>query len=305
MIATAFYKGQGLGNQLWVYAATRAAARRQNCNFAVYNSHLFKGKDFLSLDFGNSRKIKRKIPSTIVPEGFNTVYREKSVFHPDNLSDISPFDPNIFAPENHTFLEGAMQSENYLLDSKNEIIDWFQADGDEFDGCVINLRGGEFKTVKNHFLSIVYYENAIKKIREIDPQCEFLVVTDDIELSKKYFPNFAFQSSGGVRIIARKFYFSPKSFLIGKDFVKIQKSKYLILSNSSFSWWGAWTNKRAKFIIAPKYWARHNVSDGYWSQGDSLTRGWEWLDRGGHFWSYDKCLLEIENFRIPEPGVKH
>jgi hypothetical protein len=131
----------------------------------------------------------------------------------------------------------------------------------------------------------------------IDPLCEFLVVTDDVELSKRYFPNFPIQSSGGVKIIARKYYRSPKSHLIGRDFAKIQNAKYLILSNSSFSWWGAWTNTRAEYVIAPKYWARYNVSDGYWSQGDSLTRGWVWLDRSGNFFSYQDCLEETINYK--------
>ena len=302
MIGTSFYKGQGFGNQLWVYAAVRAAALRQNCDFAIFNSHLFKGKDFLNLDFGISRHIKRKVPSEIVPKGFQRVYRENILLHPINNSDISPFDQNIYAPIINTFLEGPMQCEDYLIDAKEKILDWLHVPDQTFEGCVINLRGGEFKTTQPHFLDISYYLNAMDRIKEIDPSCEFLVVTDDVKLAKKYFPKLEIQSSGGVRIVARKYYFSPKSYLIGKDFAKIQNAKYLILSNSSFSWWGAWTNRKANYVIAPKYWARHNVSDGYWSQGDSLTRDWVWLDREGNFNSYDQCAQELTKYRELKEG---
>ena len=192
MIGTALYRGQGLGNQLWVYAAVRAAALRENYDFAIYNSHLFKGKDFLSLDFGSSRRIKRKIPSMLAPQGFDTVYSENRLYHPVNHSDISPFDKNIFAPQDKNFLEGPMQSEDYILDAKERIVKWFQVPEDRFEGCVINLRGGEFKTTQDHFLPKTYYENAINRIREIDPLCNFLVVTDDIKLSKNTFPAYLY-----------------------------------------------------------------------------------------------------------------
>jgi hypothetical protein len=297
VIGTCLYRGQGFGNQLWVYAVVRAAAIRKKTDFAVFNSRFFKGKDFLDLDFGFSRDIHRKGPSKKIPYGFENVYKEFVSLHPKNKSDVSPFDPQIFSPKDYTFLEGPMQSEDYIVDFKEQISEWFKVPEQGFSGCVINLRGGEFKSSKDHFLTRKYYYDAIDEIRRIDASCEFLVVTDDIKLSKQYFPNFKVQSSGGVKIIANKYYFSPKSRLIGNDFAKIQNAQYLILSNSSFSWWGAWTNTVAKVVIAPKYWARHNISDGYWSQGDSLTREWIWLDKHGKFHSYDECKNELELYR--------
>ena len=294
MIGTCLYKGQGLGNQLWVYSVVRAAALRMETNFAILNPKNFKGKNFLDLDFGTTYEINRKKPSKKVPAGFDNVYQESSKLHLKNKSDITPFDQNVYAPKINTFLEGAMQSEDYILDFKEQIIEWFQVAEPGFNGCVINLRGGEYKTSVDHILPKKYYENAISEIRKIDPMCKFLVVTDDVKLANQYFPDFEVQSSGGVKIIAHKFYFSPKSSLIGKDFAKIQNAKYLILSNSSFSWWGAWTNTKAKIVIAPKYWARFNISDGYWSQGDSLTREWIWLDRHGNFSTYEECKNELK-----------
>jgi hypothetical protein len=40
-------------------------------------------------------------------------------------------------------------------------------------------------------------------------------------------------------------------------------------------------NTKVKFCIAPKYWGRFNISDGYWSLEQNYTRGWIYQDREG------------------------
>ena len=292
MIGTCFYSGQGFGNQLWVYSVTRCAAIRSNYKFAIINIGNFKGKAFINLGFDKEITEKRNSPSTKIPNGFTSVYREKQIFDQECFYDISPFDEKIAFPPDGTLLEGPMQSENYILEYKQQISEWFKVVGPEFDGCVINLRGGEYKNNSDLFLGKTYYENAVEKILEFDPKCKFLVVTDDPNLANSFFPAIPVKSSGGVRILFRKIYLSPQSELIGNDFSWLQNSRYLILSNSSFSWWGAWTNTKAEIVIAPKYWARHNISVGHWSQGDSLTRGWLWLDRRGKLSTYEECAHE-------------
>ena len=197
----------------------------------------------------------------------------------------------------NTFVDGYMQNENYIIPIKNELNTWFSVSGDFFDGCTISLRGGEYRNVKSLFLPPSYYANAIRHMLNIEPQMKFRVVTDDISLANEYFPDFPIISSGGVKIYGGHFYRSPKSFKIGKDFSAIQNSRYLILSNSSFSWWGAWTNQNVEQVIAPKYWAEFNRSTGYWSQGGSLTTSWDWLDRHGELYSWEQCQGEIKTYR--------
>ena len=104
----------------------------------------------------------------------------------------------------------------------------------------------------------------------------FIVITDDVLSAKKFFPHYPV------------FHFS-----IGKDYSIIKNAKYLILSNSSFGWFPAWLNDDLKFCIAPKFWARHNTSDGFWSLGYNLTKGWFYLDRDGVLFGYDECLKEF------------
>jgi hypothetical protein len=54
-------------------------------------------------------------------------------------------------------------------------------------------------------------------------------------------------------------------------------------------------SKTIEEIVAPKYWASHNFSDGFWASGDILTQGWTWLDRYNNFTTSEECRLEIEN----------
>lgn len=292
MIGTIFHKGQGLGNQLWVYAVVRCIATRKGLQYAFVSPENFKGHAFLSLDMGSGPDGSASARES----DFEHQYAEKLVRHPFSAADISPWDPELHHVTDGTLLSGTMQSEKYLEGFRSDISEWFKTSGEYFDGCVISLRGGEYRNIKDVFLPKSYYLHAIDKIREIEPGVKFVVVTDDAALAHEYFPDFPVVSSGGVKRFW-KWYIHPKSDRIGNDFSRIQHAKYLILSNSSFSWWGAFTNQVAQLVVAPKYWARFNISDGYWSNGDSLTSGWLWLDRHGVYSSYEQCSEELAAYR--------
>jgi hypothetical protein len=194
--------------------------------------------------------------------------------------------------EDGTFLDGSFQSEKYFRDPER-VRGWFSPPGGMRELCVINVRGGEFKGVRELFLGQRYYELAVAEIRHRFGDVAFEIVTDDAKLARSWFPNFPVHSSGGVKRFHGGFYLHPKSNRIRTDFERLQTAKYLIIGNSSFSWWGAYTNPYSEFTLAPKYWARYNTSDGYWSNGDSLTRGWHYLSREERVFSYQECLDEL------------
>jgi hypothetical protein len=90
------------------------------------------------------------------------------------------------------------------------------------------LRGGEFRGVPDLFLPLEYYKLAIREIKFLAPKIEFVVVTDDAPLAKKWFPEFEIQTSGGVKRFHGGLYIHPQSTKIGLDFKRIQKAKYII-----------------------------------------------------------------------------
>jgi len=91
----------------------------------------------------------------------------------------------------------------------------------------------------------------------------------------------------------RSFHFS-----IGKDYAIVKNAKYLILANSSFSFFPAWTSETVKYVIAPKFWARHNISDGFWACAFNIYRGWMWQDRNGALFTFDECEDEYARYKI-------
>lgn len=290
MIVTELYDGQGLGNQLWCYVVARVIAKNNGFTFGIKSPVKFKGGDFLHLDFGASvigGTGPEGGPPTTLPEGITHYYAEQQLFHPITGADIRIHDDALMQISDNTKIDGCMQDEQYILPHKDVIREWLtiaaESDCRDFSSdniCVINFRGGEYARHSELLLPKKYWHDAIEHMRTINPEMQFVVITDDIKTAKKFFPNLDV------------FHFS-----IGKDYAIIHRSKYLILSNSSFAWFPAWLSTDLRYCIAPKYWARHAVSDGYWSLGTNLTSGWIYLDRNGDLFDYAACVEEFKAYR--------
>lgn len=296
MLITEIYNGQGLGNQIWCYIVTKTLALDYGYEFGIQSSHKFKGLNLFP-------RIKKELevinveggsgpeggPPTSLPKNISNYYKEKNIFHPKYNCYINPIDINFFRLPDNTKIDGIMQAESYIEHRKEEIKQWLEINKDYYqekysneNTCILNLRGGpEYIPQKDLFLQKTYWDNAISKMKEINPNMKFIVVTDDTETSKKWFPEF--------EVIHET---------LEWDYSVIHNAHYTILSNTSFAWFAVWTSKKNKFCIAPKYWARHNISDGFWSQGESLTKGWLYLDREGNFFDYGQCKVEYEQFKI-------
>jgi hypothetical protein len=207
---------------------------------------------------------------------------------------LTDFDRRLFELTGNWRLEGNFQNEKYLKDFKTEITDWFSLPKPfselEQESCTINFRGGEYSQYSKLFLPPSYYKNAMENIRKLSPICEFKVVTDDIKLAKEYFPGLVISS----KEVSPGY---PLEKKIRDDMATLQSSKFLILSNSSFSWWGAWTNRDCHYVVAPKYWARFNDNDGHWSTAGVITNGWHWQDLNGELFTYEECVREYKDFQ--------
>lgn len=288
MIVTEIYNGQGLGNQLWCYVVTKTIALDKGYEYGIMNPHKFKCLDFMNLDFGLNVIGGSGVeggPPTILPNGITNYYKEHYQERYNCCVNIE--DNKLININDNTKIDGIMQSENYILHRKSEIKKWLKVNDDKdcYDYsddniCVINFRGGEYIGLNYLFLTRDYWYNAIKNMLNINNNLNFIVITDDVINAKRVFPQF-----------------SVYHFNIGKDYSIIKNSKYAIISNSSFAWFPLWTSDTIKYVIAPKYWARHNVSDGYWSCGYNITRNWLWMDSLGKLFTYDECVDEFEKYK--------
>lgn len=103
---------------------------------------------------------------------------------------------------------------------------------------VIHIRRGDYLN-HNFNLPDSYYHNAIKAMKVTNPF--YVFISDDTEYVKKEF-----------EYLSNK-YISENNEIV--DLQLLQNADVCILSNSSFSWWGAWLNDKAsKTVYAPKNW---------------------------------------------------
>jgi len=298
MITTEFYHGQGLGNQLAVYITTRAIALRNGYEFGYTGLENFgdrryndKGIYFMDLDLG-----KEVDSSTIVNH-----YREKETriklqhsHHDATIGcDVRLIDQDLLNVADNTKIDGIMQGEDYFYQYKEEIKSWLKLkleyDERRFTSdniCVLNIRDYEGDTTL--FLGREYWVKAINHMLSINPKMEFIIITEAPDMAKRLLPELAH---------------NVHHFDVGKDYSIIKNAKYLILSNSSFAFFPAWTSDTARMIIAPKYWARHNVSNNFWSCSYNLYRDWFYQDQNGLLWSYDECKRELNSFITNNPQI--
>lgn len=292
MITTEFYHGQGLGNQLFVYITTRAIALDKGVDFGYTGLENFgdrryndKGLYFMDLDLG----------SIVNKDQITNYYREKETRIKINNShhdmtigcDIRLTDPGLINVPDNCKIDGIMQGEDYFYHRKKDIIEWMKIkpehDCKDFisdDICVINFR--DYKGSSELYLERDYWVMAIYHMLKINPNMQFLVITENPAAALEMLPELS----------DNIFHFD-----VGKDYSIIKNARWLILSNSSFAYFPALTNQEARLIIAPKYWARHNVSNGYWACGYNIYRDFTYMDRSGNLQTYDECMREFELYK--------
>lgn len=227
----------GLGNQMFQWAATYSAAKTHNVNFYF--------------DLSYFKSINKPSQWTLDILKFNKISLVEKKFT-DGLKFLKDTGDLISIPDN-VFLDGFWQSEKYFIEIEKEIRDFYQFDEDiknyllnkypilNENTVSMHIRRGDYiKYPKIHPMqNIDYYKNAYEKIN--DPLVNVLLFSDDIGWCKENlnFPNSHF-IEGENNIV---------------DLCAISMCKHHIISNSSFSWWGAWLNpNQEKQVIAPTEW---------------------------------------------------
>tara|TARA_R100001594_G_scaffold65166_1_gene99405 strand:- start:1466 stop:2407 length:942 start_codon:yes stop_codon:yes gene_type:complete len=288
-----------LGNHMWQYSVCRTIAEKLGYDWGIsptpsHDYHQGKSQmTFMDADFGKS------------VAGITHHFHEKWQFHEAKQEKVwfNRLDDRIYDIEDNTILlgdngalGGIYQCEDYIIDNKPSILKWFKIKKEYKDGykkklkdlgislddnlCIINFRGGEYKNLHNVIPRKEYWRDSISHMLQANKDMKFLIITDDINCAKSFMP----------------FDIQAIHVDIGFDFYVVNQAKWLIISNSSFSWWGAWLNQYCHKTIGPKYFISHNLSDGYWSHADSYTTSFEYIDREGAISDYNTCKKEAEDY---------
>lgn len=275
LIVGEFYKGQGLGNQLFTYASIRGLAKLCDKDFAFAGVESFKGADLFDLDFGQA--------SFSYPR--EKCY-EVRVIDPDCGHDVGVTDMSLLRKienaKNSIKVEGLLAAKGYwpggmrflreILPIKEEILCAKNLVCE--NSLLIHVRGGDF-LYSNSILGSEYYATALSKLDMTSRDAT--VITDD--------PIYARQLLGEEIILDLKLenerhkmtadHHIGGSFV--SDFLKLIYARNIILSNSSFAFWAAVLNIVGARVVAPTYWAARDCQVDHWSPGDFIFDEFEYV----------------------------
>tara|TARA_Y100000034_G_scaffold124541_1_gene172858 strand:+ start:262 stop:1062 length:801 start_codon:yes stop_codon:yes gene_type:complete len=237
-----------LGNQMFQYAAVLALAKLLNYDYCIPDVPPSEDPTRrFELDKGFNITAKKTDDFTFVEHRYT-----ENIIQPDPL-----LWKNRDVPDNID-LFGYFQSEECFKNIKGLIRTEFQFKDDIYEeannlytsligkneeGISVHVRRTDYvNNEHNHPLQgDDYYIPALKKFEA--NYNKFLIVSDDIDWCRQYSP---FQSE--------KFIFieNTNHFV---DMCLMTLCTHNIISNSSFSWWGAWLNPNPnKIVVAPKTW---------------------------------------------------
>lgn len=277
------FKG-GLGNQMFQYAfveALRSQGREVACNLGFYRNNpnampfvlndIFYNVDLNEVDdriFCEIDERWKKIKCCSEKMALFEKDLARRFFWVEKGHCL--FDENIFLTQNCTFV-GYWQTEKYFLNIRERILQCFEFLVKEKklekmsrninlnDFVSVHVRRGDFLQIETHNVcTLTYYLNAIKYVKEMLDDVKFIFFSDDVEWIKQ---NFHEENM----IICEAGMFD--CYEDWYDMYLMTQCKGNIISNSSFSWWGAWLNKNQnKMVIAPKMWLKGIETPNIWCE---------------------------------------
>lgn len=314
-----FGKKGRLGNQLFQFASMIGLCKEHNAELILpkwgYEKYFKNIASFYSSG--------TKIPSRTINEAayhYTPEYYKARIVHGVNN------------------LDGYFQSKRYWQSVEEEVKSAFEFE-ENFKNSVkekyskalekpciaVSVRRGDFVGNKNYYqLPVRYYINALEKLNSDDYNVIFF--SDDTDYCKLHFgfmENAFFADNRRVPL-AKELYFAPDFYAI-EQLCLMTMCNHYVISNSTFSWWGAYLGKsKQKRVIRPlkaldKLGATHNEKDFYpeeWEIGSEekidlsdvtfmIPVHFDHKDRSENL-SLNVCMLQREfqtNIHITEQGT--
>jgi len=258
----------GLGNMMFQIAATLSLAK-DNYTDAVF-PNLITHLNYLNVE-------NKYNPQLNYTDEYKQLNIFKNLKYENSLSSLRTYNfpfhyENIKIEDTNCEINGFFQSEKYFINNKDYIKESFYIN--EFvlnkiqntykdvldrNTTSIHIRRGDYLKLKNHHPSqnMDYFKNAVELTKQNTEK--YVVFSDDIEWCKSKFQG-------------NRFVFIENE----RDYVELylmSLCKNNIISNSSFSWWGAWLNSNEnKVIISPKKWFGESIKESY---SDIIPENWK------------------------------
>jgi len=241
-----YFKGR-LGNQLFQYTYLLYLKSKYKKRFFFFpNPHHAYIARYFYLGFYHNLTLGSKLYSA-----FTRLIPAICKFKPVYFRNISS--PRERSLEDFTIHHGYFQTDWYLRQIKEGVkfpikkkyVKQFEdLFGDVFKNnktIVVHIRRTDYLNYhkRDITLPISYFVNRLNSIEDLDSYKVFFV-SDDLQFVKESFPD------------KPNFIFSNNNEIV--DFQIILNADIAIISNSSFSWWGAYLSHKENTVYAPKNW---------------------------------------------------
>lgn len=214
----------------------------------------------------------------------------------DYKSYFSLPDPAYVKPKGTKIIDGGteyFQDLRYWSHIVDEVHGWFQPSEKSLEimrvnydldhmksltTCSIHVRRGDYLENPNlfPFVGLNYYKNAINKVCSLDDNVTFFVFSDDIEWCKENFSsidkNFVYIKGVARPVEVRDRKGEPEDQF---DLFLMTECDYHIISNSTFSWWGAFLSDD-KNVLYPSRWYGPGLSNINWKL--MIPNSWEMVE---------------------------
>ncbi len=274
----------GLGNQMFQYALGRHLSLHLKTELMFDTSALgvdwghnhtvrYYGLDNFSINgkIADTKDIKGfKILSSDSRNLFKRAMREASRYIVSRrpiskrkyvLEPHFYFSPEIFNIKDGAYLEGFWQSEKYFKDIRETLLtdfklkDGFSPAGASFaqemantESVALHIRRGDaVHNPRGHsfhgFCPNEYYEQGVEEIaKKKGKNLTIFIFSDEIAWVKE-----------NLKLPYPTRYVSAPNMKDYEELILISKAKHQVISNSTYSWWGAWLNNNPeKIVVAPK-----------------------------------------------------
>lgn len=287
----------GLGNQMFQYAAAKALAVQNNTNvmfdMSWYEVNKHRGRrlyglDIFSLDCQKINQVSWSKDFILKHLHFTrNIYRRFAMKRIKNLlahddgvlikESSLRYDPNVAKQANgrSVYLHGYWQSEQYFAHIRDALLQDFRfqpkLQGENLatarkirqvaNPVAIHIRRGDYLGTNFACCTLEYYQKAIDYLAERTGDMQLFVFSNDIPWAKE-----------NLKTNQEIHFVDQNSEANGYEDMRLMSlCHHHIIANSSFSWWGAWLGgHEGKIVIAPEKWTSINNED----YRDIIPFGW-------------------------------
>ncbi len=277
---------QGPGNQLFQYAYALATSKRIGTDFKLdleWYEHNSDHRPYVLDRFNISAPvatkeeidyIRTKNASNFLSYRWNLLRdalapRHKKVLVEEELTMV---DEKLKYPHNNVYVSGYFTSEIFFSDYKAEVLKELQFIGEmnekskevaemmqQSNSVAISFRRGDFLNSEwQNVCSLEYTQRSMEAMRETVDNPVYFVFSDELEWIKA---NIKFE--GNVQFMD----FNYPDYM--EDMRLMTYCKNHIITNSTFSWWGAYLSE-SENIYCPEHWLNPDIEthkrvfDGKW-----------------------------------------